>query len=111
MPRVLLAVLIALFAVPAAAQIDSAPKVQARLIAEAGEVAPGGALTVALEEVIRPGWHTYWVNPGEAGLPTTIDWSLPAGWKAGAIEWPYPKRLPVPPLMNYGYEGKVWFLT
>jgi len=111
MQRVVLAALIALFAVPAAAQIDSAPKVQARLVTEAGEVAPGGALTVALEEVIRPGWHTYWSNPGEAGLPTTIDWTLPAGWKAGAIEWPYPKRLPVPPLMNYGYEGKVWLLT
>jgi thiol:disulfide interchange protein len=111
MQRVVLAALIALFAVPAAAQIDSAPKVQARLVTEAGEVAPGGALTVALEQVIRPGWHTYWSNPGEAGLPTTVDWTLPTGWKAGAIEWPYPKRLPVPPLMNYGYEGKVWLLT
>lgn len=77
---------------------------------EAGEVAPGGTLTVALEENIRPSWHTYWVNPGEAGLPTTIDWTLPAGWHAGPIEWPAPKRLPVGPLMNYGYEGKVWLL-
>ncbi len=36
---------------------------------------------------------------------------MPAGWKAGAIEWPYPKRLPVGPLMDYGYEGTVWLLT
>jgi thiol:disulfide interchange protein len=110
MHRVVLAALIALFAAPAAAQIDSAPKVQARLVAEAGEVAPGGSVSIALEEDIRPGWHTYWSNPGEAGLPTTIDWTLTAGWKAGAIQWPYPKRLPVGPLMNYGYEGKVWLL-
>jgi thiol:disulfide interchange protein len=95
----------------AAAQIDSAPKVQARLIAERGEIAPGGTVAVALEENIRPGWHTYWINPGEAGLPSELKWSLPAGWRAGAIEWPYPKHLPVGPLMNYGYEGKVWLLT
>jgi thiol:disulfide interchange protein/DsbC/DsbD-like thiol-disulfide interchange protein len=94
-----------------AAQVDSAPKVHARLIAETGEIAPGGSVAVALEEIIRPGWHTYWVNPGEAGLPTEIKWSLPPGWHAGPIEWPYPKRLPVGPLMNYGYEGKVWLLT
>ncbi len=95
----------------AAAQIDSAPKVQARLIAETGEIAPGGTVAVALEEIIRPGWHTYWINPGEAGLPSELKWSLPPGWRASAIGWPYPKRLPVGPLMNYGYEGKVWLLT
>src|SRR5437763_1421476 len=100
-----------LSAAAASAQVDSTPKVQARLIAENGEIEPGGTLAVALEQNIRPGWHTYWVNPGEAGLPTEIKWSLPPGWRAGAIEWPYPKRLPVGPLMNYGYEGKVWLLT
>ncbi len=100
-----------LFATGAAAQVDSAPKVQARLVSKSGEIAPGGSVVVALEQSIRPGWHTYWVNPGEAGLPTEIKWTLPPGWHAGAIEWPYPKRLPVGPLMNYGYEGKVWLLT
>jgi thiol:disulfide interchange protein len=111
MRPLLLISLIALLAAPAAAQDAPALKVQARLVAETSEAAPGGSVTVALEEVITPGWHTYWSNPGEAGLPTTIDWTLPAGWKAGAIQWPYPKRLPVGPLMNYGYEGKVWLLT
>ncbi|MBV8801259.1 MAG: thioredoxin family protein [Alphaproteobacteria bacterium] len=110
--RILLAILALLgCAASASAQIDSAPKVQARLIAESGEIPPGGTVAVALEQNIRPGWHTYWTNPGEAGLPTEVKWSLPPGWRAGPIEWPYPKRLPVGPLMNYGYEGKVWLLT
>jgi thiol:disulfide interchange protein DsbD len=110
--RFLPACLLALLAAcPAMAQIDSAPKVQARLIAETGEIAPGGSVTVALEQNIRPGWHTYWVNPGEAGLPTELKWSRPPGWRAGSLRWPYPSRLPVGPLMNYGYEGKVWLLT
>ncbi len=100
-----------MFVVPAVAQIGPGPKVHAQLIAETGEVAPGKSVTVAMEEDIAPGWHTYWSNPGEAGLPSEIKWSLPQGWKASAIAWPYPKRLPVGPLMNYGYEGKVWLLT
>ncbi|HEX3673783.1 MAG TPA: thioredoxin family protein [Rhizomicrobium sp.] len=111
MRPLVLAVLSLLIAAPAAAQIDSAPKVQVRLVAETGEVAPGGTISVALEEVIKPTWHTYWINPGEAGLPTKIDWTLPAGWKAGPIQWPYPQLLPVPPLMNFGYEGTVWLLS
>jgi thiol:disulfide interchange protein DsbD len=111
MKRIALLLLFLLAAAPAGAQIDTGPKVQARLVAEQGEIAPGRSVTVALEEVIQPGWHTYWSNPGEAGLPTEIKWMLPAGWKASAIAWPYPKRLPVGPLMNYGYENKVWLLT
>ena len=68
--------------------------------------APGSTLYVALVQNIDTGWHTYWRNPGDAGEPTKITWTLPAGWRAGDIVWPAPKRLPVGPLMNYGYEGQ-----
>jgi thiol:disulfide interchange protein DsbD len=100
-----------LLAGPALAQPEAAPKVAARLVAEDGTVLPGGTVTVALEEKIAPGWHTYWKNPGDAGAPTEIAWSLPAGWKAGPIQWPRPKRLTVGPLTDYGYEGTPWLLT
>jgi thiol:disulfide interchange protein DsbD len=102
--------LLFLLATPALAQ-DDAPKVHARLVAEQASVAPGGTVTVALEEQIADGWHTYWKNPGDAGSPTEIEWQLPAGWKADAIQWPVPKRLPVATLMDYGYEGKLWLLS
>jgi thiol:disulfide interchange protein DsbD len=113
MARVVFLVLTVLIglAVPAAAQVDLAPKVHARLVAERDAVAPGSTISVALVETIRDGWHTYWVNPGEAGAPTEIQWSLPPGWHAGPIAWPYPKRLPVPPFMNYGYEVRLWLLS
>jgi len=109
MKRVLsLLLLLLLLATPALAQgPQDGPKVQARLVAE-GTVAPGGTLTVALEEKIAADWHTYWQNPGDAGSPSQIEWRLPPGWTAGPIQWPVPKRLPVGPLMDYGYEGKVW---
>jgi len=104
-----LLVLLAL-AVPAAAQIDAAPKVHARLLAERDAVEPGGTITVALELATRRGWHTYWRNAGDVGAPTQIQWSLPPGWKAGPIQWPAPQAEPVGPLMDYGYEGKPWLL-
>ena len=99
------------FAAPAAAQTDDLPKVRVRLIAEHDRVAPGATETIAFEQDIRPGWHTYWRNPGDVGQPTTLDWTLPPGWTSGALQWPYPKRLPVGPFMDYGYEGKVWILS
>jgi thiol:disulfide interchange protein DsbD len=95
----------------AEAQIDAAPKVHAHLVAEQSDAPPGKPITVALVEDIRPGWHTYWQNPGDAGQPTAIQWTLPMGWRAGPIAWPFPKELPVGPLMDYGYEGEPWLLV
>ena len=80
-----------LLVAPAWAQ-DDGPRVQARLVAEDKAVAPGGSITIALEEIIAPEWHTYWKNPGDAGAPTMIEWSLPPGWTADAIQWPRPMK-------------------
>jgi thiol:disulfide interchange protein DsbD len=110
--RWLAAVLLAVAAAsPAAAQVGDQPKVHVQLIAEHDAIAPGGSVTVAFEQDIRAGWHTYWLNAGDVGQPTTLTWALPPGWKAAALQWPYPKRLPVGPFMDYGYEGKVWLLS
>ncbi|HET9206299.1 MAG TPA: protein-disulfide reductase DsbD domain-containing protein, partial [Burkholderiaceae bacterium] len=83
-------------------------EVQAQLVAHAPEgVAAGKPLWLGLLLRHAPQWHTYWKNPGDSGLPTTLAWKLPTGVSAGAIEWPTPQRLPIGPLMNYGYEGTV----
>ena len=55
----------------------------------------------------QPHWHTYWQNPGDSGLATKIEWKLPPGLKVGELQWPLPKKIPVPPLANYGYEDVV----
>ena len=106
------AALLLAFATPALAQVeDHSDRVAARLVAEQASAKPGGTVTIALEQVIRPHWHTYWVNAGDVGQATSLEWALPAGWKADALQWATPKRLPVGPFMDYGYEGKVWLLT
>ena len=92
---------------PAAAAAFNSGHVQVELVADQGAVAPGEVVHVALHQVIKPGWHTYWVNPGDSGQATTLTWTLPKGWSAGDIIWAPPKKLPLPPLMDYGYEGDV----
>lgn len=85
--------------------------VTAELVAEQQALVPGETATVALRLAIEPGWHTYWRNPGESGLPTTLEWRLPPGYAAGSITWPAPRTLPAGPLVNYGYEGQVLHLV
>ncbi len=103
-----LACLPALATLPAhaAGAVVTTPQVQAELVAHAPEgVAPGKPLWLGLKIEHQPHWHTYWKNPGDSGLPTTMAWQLPAGVQAGEIEWPTPSKLPLGPLMNYGYDG------
>ena len=85
--------------------------VEAELVAAKTALVPGEPITVALRLAMEKGWHTYWRNPGDSGLPTTLAWKLPAGVEAGSIEWPVPRALPVGPLVNYGYEGEVLHLV
>jgi len=85
--------------------------VEAELVAERTAVVPGESLTVALRLKMIPHWHTYWRNPGDSGLPTSINWKLPEGLSVGPIQWPYPQRLPAGPLTNFGYEGEVLLLS
>jgi thiol:disulfide interchange protein DsbD len=70
-------------------------------------IAPGETFTIVLRQTIAPGWHTYWINPGAAGEPTEIEWRLPAGARAGPIQWPAPNAIPFQTLVNFGYSDEV----
>ncbi len=85
-------------------RVDS---VEAQLVSEQSAIVPGQALRVGLRLKHDPNWHTYWRNAGDSGLPTTLQWSLPAGLVASEIQWPSPIRIGVGPLANYGFEGEV----
>jgi thiol:disulfide interchange protein DsbD len=122
MIRILLLVLIAgsvaarasePISVPAqgASATDSQPHVTAELIPETTTVLPGQPFDVALHLHADPDWHTYWINPGDSGLATSITWTLPPGFTAGPIQWPTPEKHALGPLMTYGYAGDVYLLT
>jgi thiol:disulfide interchange protein DsbD len=73
------------------------------LISEVSSIQPGTPFTAAVRFEMDPGWHNYFVNSGDTGLPTTIQWTLPAGFKAGGIQWPVPNQYRVGPLLDYVY--------
>ena len=81
------------------------------LLTESNQVGGEETLLVGLEFNLSPGWHTYWENPGDSGEGASIKWNLPSGFKASTILWPGPERIPVEPLMTYGYEDKALLLT
>jgi len=103
--------LLALFCLPLmvkAASLGRTDHVEAELISQYDQLQAGQEFYVALRIKMIPHWHTYWKNPGDSGLPTTIDWTLPEGVSAGKIVWPIPEAIPFGPLTNYGYEGEIF---
>ena len=81
----------------------------AELVALGPAIAPGETQQVGLVLTLDKGWHVYWANPGDSGEPPRIAWTLPADVTAGPMQFPIPKRLPLGPLMDFGYEGEVAF--
>jgi DsbC/DsbD-like thiol-disulfide interchange protein/cytochrome c biogenesis protein CcdA len=97
---------------PAAAALGEPPALRtdnldSRLVAAHTAVVPGEPLRIGLWLQHDPEWHTYWLNPGDSGLPTRIDLDLPPGFSAGPIQWPIPERLPAGPLVNFGYSDTI----
>ena len=81
------------------------------MLAESYSMNPGDELLVGFKFTLNPGWHTYWENPGDAGEGASIKWNLPNDIVASKILWPGPERIPVEPLMTFGYEDEVVLLT
>ena len=74
-------------------------------------VKPGSTVWVAIRQVIAPGWHTYWRNPGDAGLATTLSWTLPGGTAAGDPLWPAPEKFINGPVVDFGYRNEATLLV
>ena len=81
--------------------------VDASLIAQHDSWQPGTTVTIGLRLAMDEGWHTYWKNPGDAGMPTSITWDLPDGWAAHGIDWPAPVYFETNGIGGYGYVGTV----
>ncbi|MEO6983595.1 MAG: thioredoxin family protein [Edaphobacter sp.] len=108
-----------LLRVPASAQLQvvgdggpgpvKAQHLTAELVSLAPAIAPGGTLQVGLLLTLEEHWHVYWINAGDSGEPPHIAWTLPKGITAGPMQFPIPTRLPLGPLMDFGYQDSVAF--
>lgn len=81
--------------------------VKATLVSEHGSAEPGGVVSLGLRLEMEPGWHVYWINPGDAGIPPSIAWTEVAGATPDSLRWPVPDTMSVDPLMDYGYGEEV----
>ncbi|MEO7688124.1 MAG: thioredoxin family protein [Sphingomonas sp.] len=102
--------LAALVAIPCASAdtpgaLGAGPHLTMRLVAETPKPAAGQQVTLALDTKPQPGWHGYWQNPGDAGFPAKLDWTLPKGASVGEAAYPIPGTLLIAGLMNYVFEA------
>lgn len=102
-------------AAPARAEIESPPVVTARtraaLVADGNAVAPGVPIPIGLRLRLKPGWHTYWRNPGDSGEPVAVTLRLDGREINGPDVWPAPERIEIAGIVSYGHHGDVTLLT
>ena len=109
--RLIVALVLLAAGLPALAASNSADAahLHVQLVTPEDQLYPGGNNVVGLYFKLEPGWHIYWKNAGDSGEPPHIHWTLPEGVTAGPMQFPAPKRLPLGPLMDFGYEDEVLF--
>lgn len=81
------------------------PHTAVELLAETATPAPGRTLTLGVRFSPAPTWHTYWENPGEAGIAPQLAWTLPGGASAAAPRFPVPETYLQSGIMNHVYAG------
>lgn len=91
----------------AVSPVAKQPHIQVSLLSDVDVVRPGNVITIGLHLNPDKGWHVYWRNPGDSGMPPKITWDLPEGVNVSEIYWPWPEKIPVEHLVNYGYHQEV----
>ncbi|MBV8629837.1 MAG: thioredoxin family protein [Silvibacterium sp.] len=92
-----------------AAPSATAPHLTVQLVVPPTQIYSGQNFSAGLYFKLDRGWHVYWVNAGDSGEPPSVKWTLPPGVTAGPLQFPAPKRLPLGPLMDFGYDNEVLF--
>lgn len=101
-----------LFSIAAhASSEEEKPRVQAYLLNETQSIQPGHPMWVAIGLKIEENWHTYWKNPGDAGMPTVVEWDMPKGFAASPLIWPVPDKFSLETMVGFGYHDEVFFLA
>jgi DsbC/DsbD-like thiol-disulfide interchange protein len=96
----------------AAVSVHAAPSpIKIDLVSEARAIVPGETFTAAIRQRMKPGYHTYWRNPGTVGLATSMKWRLPMGFSAGEIQWQLPELTTMAAYTVWGYEKEALLLV
>jgi len=93
-----------------AAQNNDEPLVLIEIIAGSDSIISNDSFYVAVKLKIKDEWHTYWENPGDGGLKTLFEWTLPSSFSISEPAIPYPKKFLVDDMVNFGYEKEAAYL-
>ena len=88
------------------AQEDTSPHSTVEIFSAGSRIKPGGSIVIGLQFRLDPGWHIYWKNPGDSGLPPAVEWDLPDGFEVESVRWPTPHRVTVGGIVNFVHEGE-----
>jgi thiol:disulfide interchange protein DsbD len=88
------------------------PHARVELLTRQTGIMPGSGVQMGFHFILEPGWHIYWINPGDSGQPPSLKWQLPPGFTAGEIQWPRPERMQSSAeLADYGYHDDVLLMV
>lgn len=90
---------------------DKTSPVEIHLVADHPSVTPGNPTWIAVQLKMEKGWHVYWKNPGDVGIPLQVEWILPQGFEMGPLQWPTPKKFSLEGLVGFGYDDEVTLLS
>lgn len=83
--------------------VGNGPHLEVKLLSDQQSLSPGSRFTLGVLFKPDPGWHIYWRNPGDSGLAPRFAWQSSGGVSVDDPLWPYPEKIEVGPLVNYGY--------
>ena len=111
MKIIILLALLIVFPVYYSAATVKQDAVSAQIIPQYESIKPGSLFEIGVLFKMEPGWHIYWQNPGDAGLPTEINWEMPDGFEIVKQKYPYPSQFEFSIFANYGYKNEVLIST
>ncbi|HEV8492513.1 MAG TPA: protein-disulfide reductase DsbD domain-containing protein [Candidatus Angelobacter sp.] len=90
----------------------ASPHAQVELLSRQAALMPGAEAQLGIHFILEPGWHIYWVNPGDSGQPPSFKWQLPPGFTTGEVQWPRPERMQnSSELADYGYHDDLLLMV
>lgn len=80
------------------------------MVADHDFIQPGESIRIGFRFDVADPWHLYWVNPGNTGMPTEVEWELPDGFRVDELQFPTPKRYSNAGMVDYIIEGEflIW---
>ncbi len=104
-----LSLVLIIFAISIEARSAKTDHAEITIVGNTNIISEPGVVQLGYKFVFTPGWHTYWINPGDSGGPPIFEFNSPSGWDINENVWPGPQKIIYPPLMTFGYVDEVIF--